>query len=188
MPMTFGWCGHLGQGFRRRDRGFGGVVRVHADGAPEVGVRFGHGGQAGGLLERGADGDHLADPGLGGARQDVRQFGRGEVVQVAVGIDQHRSALVRSGYRAPQATLSCCPLSCCPLSCCPLAQAGKGLSRAIHQRRPIKVPTSTIDLLVKLLVPTRNPSASPTTLIPIGVRSIWLIAIRSGARPSISSI
>ena len=40
---------HLGQGFRRRDRRFRGVVRMHADGAPEVRVRLGHGRQAGGL-------------------------------------------------------------------------------------------------------------------------------------------
>ena len=53
-------------------------------------------------VERGADGDHLADPGRGGARQHVRQFGRGEVVQVAVGIDQHEGVTRTAGtWRLP---------------------------------------------------------------------------------------
>ena len=83
---------------------------MHADGAPEV--RHAPrpcAGRPSRLRQRGADGHHLAHAGRGGARQDRRQFHRREVVQVAVGIDQHQAAPApRSAGTRPAAPAAGC--------------------------------------------------------------------------------
>jgi hypothetical protein len=78
--------GEVGQGFWCGNRGFRGVVRMDTDGAPDVGVGFGQGWKCLGLHESGADGHDLGYAGGGGARQDIREFGCGVVVEVAVRI------------------------------------------------------------------------------------------------------
>ncbi len=83
-------AGERGDGFGRRDRRFGRMVRMHAYGTPEIGLRFDHRRQSLRLRQCGADGDHLADAGGGRTREDVRTFGLGEVVEMAVRIDQHQ--------------------------------------------------------------------------------------------------
>ena len=78
MPMTLGWRGQLGQRFRRGDRRFRGVVRMHARRCTRDSAwASASAGSVRRLRQRGADGDHLAHPGRGGARQHVRQFGLG---------------------------------------------------------------------------------------------------------------
>ena len=64
--------GQRGEGFGRGDRRLGGVVRVDADGAPEVRVRLGHGRQACGTAPAWCRWSPSRHPGRGGAGQDVR--------------------------------------------------------------------------------------------------------------------
>ena len=83
MPMIFLSEARSASALFLRQFFFGGVVRVGADGAPDVG----QGGEADLLLgarKAGADGDHLADAGGVCAGNDVRQLGGREIVQVAV--------------------------------------------------------------------------------------------------------
>ena len=82
--------GERRQRFRCGNRRFRGVVRMHPDGAPEMFVRLGQCRKSLRLRQSGADGDHLAHPGGGSARQHLRQLHRGVVVEMAVGIDQHQ--------------------------------------------------------------------------------------------------
>ncbi len=72
-----------------RDFFLGSVVGMGADGAPDPLPCFGDGDLLGGAGEAGADGDEVGDAGGAGAGEDGGAFFALEVVEVAVGIDEH---------------------------------------------------------------------------------------------------
>ena len=86
-----------------------GIVRMDADGAPDIREAFRQCLHRRRLGDAHADRDHPADPGLAGTPDHVLDLGFGEVVQVAVAIDQHRSTRwPRScGTAAPAAAAPC---------------------------------------------------------------------------------
>lgn len=66
-----------------------GIVRMHADAGEHAGIALGDGDRGFRLVHRGADGHHALNPGRVGAGDDGLAFGLGEVVEMAMRIDQH---------------------------------------------------------------------------------------------------
>ena len=89
-----GMAGHGGDVLRRRDRRFGGVVRMDADGAPEV--RAAPRSSPAGVRDWASVVPMVTispTPAAAARASTVGTFGLGEVVEVAVGIDQHQASL-----------------------------------------------------------------------------------------------
>ena len=111
MPMTLRMAGQGGDILWRRDRFLRRVMRMDADGAPEVRLRRRDRRQASRLRQRGADGHHPAhaQPPRRAPARPARSA-VGVVVEVAVGIDQHaRRPARRSAGTRPAAPAAAMP-------------------------------------------------------------------------------
>ena len=111
---------HLGMA-RRLDQPVGralplllGLVRMHADRAPDIGVALGDGRAPVELVEPRADGQHAGHAGRAGARQHARLVaGKLGKVEMAVAVDQHQpprlSRTRRNAGTRPAASAAPCP-------------------------------------------------------------------------------